>query len=101
MPIDQRIPTSVGTLALADEGSGVAVICWPSLFADHRFYAPLRDALGDGWRCIRIDGPGFGQNSVAGFPVDVLARMLDRCGGVLEHMSRVAEIVVDPQCPEH
>ena len=62
MPINRRIPTSVGTLALADEGSGVAVICWPSLFADHRFYAPLRDALGDGWRCIRIDGPGFGQS---------------------------------------
>ena len=62
MPINRRIPTSVGTLALADEGSGVAVICWPSLFADHRFYEPLRDALGDGWRCIRIDGPGFGQS---------------------------------------
>ena len=62
MPIDRRIPTSVGTLALADEGSGVAVICWPSLFADHRFDEPLRDALGDGWRCIRIDGPGFGQS---------------------------------------
>ena len=62
MPVNRRIPTSVGTLALADEGSGVAVICWPSLFADHHFYALLRDALGDGWRCIRIDGPGFGQS---------------------------------------
>lgn len=62
MTISRRIPTSVGTLALADEGAGVPVICWPSLFADHRFFEPLRDALGEGWRCIRIDGPGFGQS---------------------------------------
>lgn len=62
MAMSSRIPTSVGTLAVVDEGTGVPVICWPSLFADHRFYKPLRDALGEGWRCIRIDGPGFGQS---------------------------------------
>ena len=62
MSINQRIATSVGTLAVVDEGTGVPVICWPSLFADHRFYEPLRDALGEGWRCVRIDGPGFGQS---------------------------------------
>lgn len=62
MATSHRIATSVGTLALADEGSGMPVVCWPSLFADHRFYEPVRDALGEGWRCIRIDGPGFGAS---------------------------------------
>jgi hypothetical protein len=36
--ITTRIPTSVGVLAIADHGTGIPVVLWPSLFADHRFY---------------------------------------------------------------
>ncbi|MFM7145410.1 MAG: hypothetical protein ACKOW5_03655 [Actinomycetales bacterium] len=36
--ITNRIPTSVGVLAIADHGTGIPVVLWPSLFADHRFY---------------------------------------------------------------
>ena len=57
-----RISTRVGALALADEGVGTPVVLWPSLFSDYRLFAPLVPLLGDGWRTIRIDGPGFGQS---------------------------------------
>lgn len=60
--INRRIPTSVGVLALADEGTGVPVVMWPSLFSDHRLYAHVRAGLGDRWRCLRVDGPGFGAS---------------------------------------
>lgn len=60
--INRRIATSVGTLAIADHGSGTPVILWPSLFTDHRFYGLVTDRLGPGWRTIRIDGPGFGAS---------------------------------------
>ena len=56
------IPTRVGALALDDKGAGTPVVLWPSLFSDHRLYAPLVPLLGEGWRTIRIDGPGFGQS---------------------------------------
>ena len=57
-----RISTRVGALALTDDGAGTPVVLWPSLFSDHRLYAHLVPLLGDGWRTIRIDGPGFGQS---------------------------------------
>ena len=38
-PIQRRIPTRVGTLAVADHGSGTPVVLWPSLFSDHRLFA--------------------------------------------------------------
>ena len=37
----RRIPTRVGAIAIADEGSGTPVVLWPSLFSDHRLYAAL------------------------------------------------------------
>jgi 3-oxoadipate enol-lactonase len=58
----RRVLTRVGSLAFADEGAGTPVVLWPSLFSDHRLFAPLVPLLGDGWRTIRIDGPGFGQS---------------------------------------
>lgn len=60
--INRRIPTSVGTLAIADQGEGTAVVMWPSVFADHRFFDAVRQQLSLDWRCLRIDGPGFGQS---------------------------------------
>lgn len=59
---NRRIPTSVGVLAVADDGSGVPVVMWPSLFSDHRFYNLVVDRLGSHWRTLRIDGPGFGTS---------------------------------------
>ncbi|MCZ8139675.1 MAG: alpha/beta fold hydrolase [Armatimonadota bacterium] len=58
----RRISTRVGTLAFVDEGAGTPVVLWPSLFSDHRLYAPLMPMLSKDWRTIRIDGPGFGQS---------------------------------------
>ncbi|MCX5651374.1 MAG: alpha/beta fold hydrolase [Planctomycetota bacterium] len=58
----RRIPTRVGSIAIADQGTGTPVVLWPSLFSDHRLFAHVVALLGGGWRAIRIDGPGFGQS---------------------------------------
>ena len=47
---------------MADHGEGIPVVMWPSLFSDHRFFALVVEELGDGWRTIRVDGPGFGES---------------------------------------
>lgn len=84
--INRHVPTSVGMLAIADEGSGTPVLFWPSLFADHRFFTPVRDLLVDGWRTIRIDGPGFGRSDPPRRDVqpeeyaDALIEVLDEFG---------------------
>ncbi len=81
-----RIPTRVGALALVDEGAGAPVVLWPSLFSDHRLYAPLAPLLGEGWRTIRIDGPGFGLSDAPRSEVqpdayaDVVLDLLDALG---------------------
>ncbi len=81
-----RVPTRVGTIALADEGAGTPVVLWPSLFSDHRLFAHLVPVLGDGWRTIRIDGPGFGQSDPPRGEVqpdayaDVVLEVLDALG---------------------
>jgi pimeloyl-ACP methyl ester carboxylesterase len=65
--LNKRVPTRVGTLAVADsghgEGTGTPVVLWPSLFSDHRLYRHVTALLGPSWRTIRVDGPGFGQSS--------------------------------------
>jgi 3-oxoadipate enol-lactonase len=58
----RRIATRAGSIALMDEGSGTPVVWWPSLFSDHRLFAHVVPLLGDGWRALRFDGPGFGQS---------------------------------------
>jgi 3-oxoadipate enol-lactonase len=58
----RRVSTRVGTLALADQGAGTPVVLWPSLFSNHRLFAHVVPLLGDEWRTLRIDGPGFGQS---------------------------------------
>jgi hypothetical protein len=60
LPTLRRVSTRVGAIALADEGAGTSVVLWPSLFSDHRLYAPLLPLLGDRWRTIRIDGASSG-----------------------------------------
>ena len=64
--INRHVTTSVGRLAIADHGTGMPVILWPSIFADHRFYGLVSALLGDGWRTVRIDGPGFGASDPPG-----------------------------------
>jgi len=70
--LNRRIPTRVGTLAVADSGhggsDGVPVVLWPSLFSDHRLYRHVTPLLGAPsarrqWRSICVDGPGFGQST--------------------------------------
>ncbi|MFM8352592.1 MAG: alpha/beta fold hydrolase [Actinomycetales bacterium] len=60
--LNRRVATSVGELALADQGSGTPILMWPSVFSDHRLFDLVRADLGEDWRVIRIDGPGFGQS---------------------------------------
>lgn len=60
--LNRRVLTSVGTLAVADHGTGTPVVMWPSLFSDHRLYGQVIERLGDTWRTIAVDGPGFGQS---------------------------------------
>jgi pimeloyl-ACP methyl ester carboxylesterase len=82
----RRVPTRVGAIAIADEGTGTPVVLWPSLFSDHRLYTPLVPLLGDRWRTIRIDGPGFGQSDAprgevqADVYADVVLEILDALG---------------------
>ena len=82
----RRVPTRVGAIAIADEGTGTPVVLWPSLFSDHRLYTPLVPLLGDRWRTIRIDGPGFGQSDAPLGEVqpdvyaDVVVEILDVLG---------------------
>ena len=86
LPTLRRVPTRVGAIAIADEGAGTPVVLWPSLFSDHRLYAPLVPLLGDRWRTIRIDGPGFGQSDAPLGEVqpdvyaDVVVEILDVLG---------------------
>lgn len=88
--INHRIASRVGTLAIADEGAGIPVVLWPSLFSDHRLYDYVVELLGGTWRTIRIDGPGFGKSDpptgdvqpeqYADAVIDVLdALEIDRC----------------------
>ena len=88
--INRRIPTRVGTLAIADAGMGTPTVLWPSLFSDHRLYDHVLPLLGGQRRTIRIDGPGFGQSDppsgdvqpeqYADAVVDVLNELeIDRC----------------------
>lgn len=61
--LNRRVRTRVGTLAVADHGSGTPVVMWPSLFSDHRLYDLVVDQLGPTWRTIAVDGPGFGRST--------------------------------------
>ena len=59
----KEINTRVGVLAVADQGSGTPVVFWPSLFSDHHLFDSVVAGLGEGWRTIRMDGPGFGKSN--------------------------------------
>lgn len=56
----RRVATRVGSIAVADGGTGATVVFWPSLFSDHRLFDHVCALLTAGWRTLCIDGPGFG-----------------------------------------
>lgn len=58
----QKIKTRVGSIAVFENGAGTPIVFWPSLFSDHRLYSHVVRLLGNDWRSLRIDGPGFGQS---------------------------------------
>ena len=67
--INNRVPTRVGELAVADSGpgeGGTPVVLWPSLFSDHRLYRYVTALLGPQWRTVCVDGPGFGRSDAPG-----------------------------------
>lgn len=82
----RRIPTGVGSLAVVDHGEGTPVVLWPSLLSDHRLYGRVVERLGDGWRTISVDGPGFGRSDPPIGDVqpsryaDAVADLLDELG---------------------
>jgi len=57
-----RIKTRVGSIAVFENGAGTPIVFWPSLFSDHRLYDHVVGLLGNNWRSLRIDGPGFGES---------------------------------------
>lgn len=57
-----HVSTRVGKIFVMDEGSGIPVVMWPSLFSDHALFDHVVELLGDRWRTIRVDGPGFGKS---------------------------------------
>lgn len=81
-----RVATRVGSIAVTDEGAGTPVVCWPSIFSDHRLFSHVCRLLGDGWRTLRIDGPGFGRSDPprgdvqAGAYADAVVDVLDALG---------------------
>jgi 3-oxoadipate enol-lactonase len=81
-----RIQTRIGTIAFTDTGVGTPLVLWPSLFSDHRLFAHVVPLLGDTWRTLCIDGPGFGQSAApegevqAWVYADVVFELLDTLG---------------------
>ena len=57
-----RIKTRVGSIAVFENGAGTPIVFWPSLFSDHRLFSHVVRLLGNDWRSLCIDGPGFGQS---------------------------------------
>jgi pimeloyl-ACP methyl ester carboxylesterase len=62
LPASRQVKTKVGLLHVEDRGSGKAVFCWPSLFADARTLDVLVDDLARDHRVLVVDGPGHGKS---------------------------------------
>lgn len=75
-----RIETPAGQLFVREDGVGDPLILWPSIFTDGHVYDLIVPLL-DGYRVIRIDGPGHGRsgppaaNDVASHGTSMLAVM--------------------------
>ncbi len=90
-PINRIVETRVGSIALADQGAGAPVVLWPSVFSDHRLYDLVVRHLGEEWRPIRVDGPGFGQSEAR--PDRGAPRSFDPKAAAV-----TARIVIVPSC---
>lgn len=86
MAVNRRIPTRVGSLAVADHGAGTPVMLWPSLFSDHRLYDRVVQRLGASWRTISVDGPGFGRSDPPAGDVQP-DRYADAVSDILDELS--------------
>lgn len=86
MAINRTVPTRVGTLAVADRGEGTPVVLWPSLFSDHRLYDRVVGHLGEGWRTVSVDGPGFGRSDPPAGEVQP-GRYADAVADLLDELS--------------
>ncbi len=81
-----RIKTRVGSIAVFENGAGTPIVFWPSLFSDHRLYDHVVRLLGNDWRSLRIDGPGFGQSDPPQGEIqtdiyaDIVLEVLDQLG---------------------
>lgn len=60
---ESRVATKVGALHVEVRGSGPAVLCWPSLFADARTLDAVAEGLSPDRHVIVVDGPGHGKSS--------------------------------------
>ncbi|MGH1352016.1 MAG: alpha/beta fold hydrolase [Methyloligellaceae bacterium] len=58
----RRIPTDIGSLHADINGSGPAIIFWPSLMMDHTLWAPQVNHFSDRYTTIAIDPHGHGQS---------------------------------------
>jgi 3-oxoadipate enol-lactonase len=61
-PVEHRIGTSLGELAVSVSGSGDALVLWPSLLMDRTLWDAQVAALSDRWTTIAIDPPGHGAS---------------------------------------
>ena len=56
------VATSVGKLSILSAGRGSPVVCLHGLGATKASFLPTVAALGDQWRVIAVDLPGFGES---------------------------------------
>jgi pimeloyl-ACP methyl ester carboxylesterase len=71
--MERRVETELGALAVFDSGSGPPVLCWPSLYLDHRSFDGVLSELSGERHCIVVDGPGHGLSPGPGHDYDMAA----------------------------
>jgi pimeloyl-ACP methyl ester carboxylesterase len=62
MPVELDVTASGVRLRVSQAGSGPAVLLLHGLFADRTTWGPVMGALGEGFRLIAPDFPGFGES---------------------------------------
>lgn len=84
------VPTTLGRLAVYEEGSAAAggqvLVLWSSILSDHRIYRSQIRAWRDRHRLILVDGPGHGASGASPGPFSMadcgraLVQVLDALG---------------------